>query len=162
MWLFHNETFLVHNETAVSLWNTIHMLMAFLKNKLCNDFYPTKITRSRQRETTKGNFTKEQMKTGVRMVIEKQMSLRKSSNKVTICYRTRNSRYWFTPDYTFLQIFSLEQGDTVKEYDVTCSKKCYETSRTNLRFKPIKLQLQINLMFLRISLPTEKLVCNDF
>ncbi|KAK9686459.1 CENP-B N-terminal DNA-binding domain [Popillia japonica] len=78
------------------------------------------MARGRQRKTTKGDFTKEQMEAGVRLVVEEQMSLRKAaertgikfqtlqryvtkqktagikvSNPTTIRDKTKDSRYWY-------------------------------------------------------------------
>ncbi|KAK9720052.1 CENP-B N-terminal DNA-binding domain [Popillia japonica] len=46
------------------------------------------MARGRQRKTTKGDFTKEQMEAGVRLVVEEQMSLRKAAERTGIKFQT--------------------------------------------------------------------------
>ncbi|KAK9702438.1 CENP-B N-terminal DNA-binding domain [Popillia japonica] len=103
------------------------------------------MARGRQRKTTKGDFTKEQMEAGVRLVVEEQMSLRKAAERTGIKFQTLQ-RYVtkqktagigtsirLTPNYASRRIFTSEQEATLEEYAVTCAKMCYGKSRKDLR-----------------------------
>ncbi|KAI4460163.1 hypothetical protein MML48_6g00004783 [Holotrichia oblita] len=113
--------------------------------KTSNGDWTSKMARGRQRQSTKGNFTKEQMEAAVRMVIEEQMSLRKCAERNGIKFQTLQryvtkqktagigTNIRLTPNYACRRIFTLEQEATVEEYAVTCAKMCFGKSRKDLR-----------------------------
>ncbi|XP_031337375.1 uncharacterized protein LOC116166537 [Photinus pyralis] len=119
------------------------------------------MARGRQRKTTKGDFTKEQMGAAVRLVIEEKISLRKAVERTGIKFQTlqryvkkqntagEGSNIRLTPNYACRQIFTPEQEDTLEEYVVICAKMCYGKSRKDLR----SLAYEVAIIANQINIP---------